>query len=66
MLQGGAGVLASPGDADALASAVARLLTEPDLARSVAAVATEAVQRFTAARMAEAVRSVYRSCAPFP
>lgn len=66
MLQDGAGVLAPPGDAAALAGAIARLLTEPGLARSVAALATEAVQRFTAARMAEAVRSVYRSCAPFP
>ena len=66
MLGGGAGVLAPPGDPAALAEAVARLLTEPGLASSVAARATEAVECFTAARMAEAVRSVYRSCVPFP
>jgi len=66
MLRDGAGVLAPPGDADALAGAVARLLTEPGLARSVTARATGVVERFSAARMAAAVRSVYRSCAPFP
>jgi glycosyltransferase involved in cell wall biosynthesis len=33
MLQDGAGVLAPPGDAAALAGAIARLLTEPGLAR---------------------------------
>ena len=63
MLQDGAGVLAPPEDPDALADAVARLLSEPALARSVVERAAVAVQRFTAARMAEAVRSVYRSCA---
>jgi glycosyltransferase involved in cell wall biosynthesis len=66
MLQDGAGVLAPPSDPEALAAAVARLLTEPGLARSVAARANVAVERFSAARMAEAVRSVYRSCVPFP
>lgn len=63
MLKDGAGVLAPPGDPDALADAVARLLSEPGLARTVTQRATVAVQRFTAARMAEAVRTVYRSCA---
>jgi L-malate glycosyltransferase len=66
MLQDGAGVLAPPRDPAALAEAVARLLTEPGLAPAVAARATRAVERFTARRMAEAVRSVYRTCAPFP
>jgi glycosyltransferase involved in cell wall biosynthesis len=65
MLRDGAGVLAPPQDPDALANAVARLLSEPGLARSVAERAAVAVQRFTAARMAEAVRTVYRSCGPF-
>lgn len=65
MLNDGAGVLAPPGNPDALAEAVARLLSEPGLAQSVAERATAAVQEFTAARMAEAVRSVYRSCAHF-
>jgi glycosyltransferase involved in cell wall biosynthesis len=66
MLQDGAGVLAPPNDPVALADAVARLLTEPGLARAVAGRATATVERFTARRMAEAVRSVYRSCVPFP
>jgi glycosyltransferase involved in cell wall biosynthesis len=66
MLQDGAGVLAPPNDPVALADAVARLLTEPGLALQVGRRATTAVERFTARRMAEAVRSVYRSCVPFP
>jgi len=66
MLRGGAGVLAQSQDPGALAVAVARLLAEPGLAQSVAERAAEAVQHFTSARMAEAVRSVYRSCGPFP
>ncbi len=66
MLQDGAGVLAPPNDPHALAYAVARLLTEPGLALEVAGRATVAVEQFTARRMAEAVRSVYRSCVSFP
>ena len=66
MLKGGAGVLAPPHDPEALADAVARLLLAPDFARETARLATVAVERFTARRMAEAVRSVYRSCVSFP
>ena len=66
MLQDGAGLLAAPGRPDELASAVARLLNDPALARDTAARASERVERFTASRMAEAVRQVYRSCGPFP
>jgi len=66
MLGEGAGVLAQAQDPEALATAVARLLAEPGLAHSVVERAAEAVQGFTSARMAEAVRSVYRSCCPFP
>lgn len=66
MLKGGAGVLAPPHDPEALADAVARLLSAPDFARETARQATIAVERFTARRMAEAVRSVYRSCVSFP
>jgi glycosyltransferase involved in cell wall biosynthesis len=66
MLQDGAGVLAPPGDPDALADAVARVLAGPGLARALTERASSAVEGFTAARMAEAVRSVYRSCGPFP
>ncbi len=66
VLRDGAGVLIAPGDPDALAAAVARLLLEPELASGVVGRASMAVERFTVARMAEGVRSVYRSCAPFP
>jgi glycosyltransferase involved in cell wall biosynthesis len=65
MLQDGAGVLAPPQDPERLAGAVARLLAEPGLAHAVSERASVAVQHFTSARMAEAVRSVYRSCCPF-
>lgn len=66
MLQDGAGVLAPPNHPQALAAAVARVLTEPGVALDVAGRATAAVERFTARRMAEAMRSVYRSCVSFP
>jgi glycosyltransferase involved in cell wall biosynthesis len=66
MLQDGAGLLVAPGDPAALAGAVERLLRDPALARDVATKADQRVEHFTAARMAEAVRSVYRSLAPFP
>jgi L-malate glycosyltransferase len=66
MLQDGAGLLVPPGDPAALAAAVERLLLDPALARDIAAKAQQRVEHFSAARMAEAVRSVYRSLAPFP
>jgi glycosyltransferase involved in cell wall biosynthesis len=66
MLKDGAGVLAPPRDPVALADAVARLVSAPDFARDTVRRATLAVERFTARRMAEAVRSVYRSCVSFP
>jgi glycosyltransferase involved in cell wall biosynthesis len=66
MLQDGAGLLVAPGRPDELAAAVARLIDDSALARATAARAAAAVERFTAGRMAEAVRQVYRSCAPFP
>ncbi|HUR95505.1 MAG TPA: glycosyltransferase [Gemmatimonadales bacterium] len=66
MLEGGAGALAPPGDPVALARAVGRLLDDAALTQQTVARAGEVVERFTAARMAEAVRTVYRSCAPFP
>jgi L-malate glycosyltransferase len=66
MLEDGAGVLAPPRDPPALAEAVGHLLTDSDRAREVVARAAVAVERFTARRMAEAVRSVYRSCVSFP
>jgi glycosyltransferase involved in cell wall biosynthesis len=66
MLQDGAGLLVPRGDPAALAAAVERLLRDPTLARDIVTTAERRVERFTAARMAEAVRSVYRSLAPFP
>jgi glycosyltransferase involved in cell wall biosynthesis len=66
MLQAGAGLLVPPADPAALAEAVARLVSQPALAREVASNAAIAVQGFTAERMAEAVASVYRSLASFP
>jgi glycosyltransferase involved in cell wall biosynthesis len=66
MLQDGAGLLVTPGRPGDLAAAVAGLIDDSALARATAARATATVERFTAARMAEAVRQVYRSCVPFP
>lgn len=66
MLQDGAGLLVPPGDPGALAEAVHRVLSDATLARDLATKAGQRVERFTAARMAEAVRSVYRSLAQFP
>ena len=66
MLHGGAGLLVPPADPAALAEAVARILSEPGLAREMSSKGSMAVQDFTAERMAEAVRSVYRSLVSFP
>jgi L-malate glycosyltransferase len=66
MLQDGAGLLVTPGRPDELAAAVARLIEDSALAQATAARAAATVERFTAGRMAEAVRQVYRSCVPFP
>jgi glycosyltransferase involved in cell wall biosynthesis len=63
MLNRGAGLLVSPRDPVALAEAVIRILDEPELARALAVRAGEEVLRFTDRRMAEEVRSVYRSFA---
>jgi glycosyltransferase involved in cell wall biosynthesis len=63
MLDGGAGLLAPPGNADALADAVGRILEDEALRRRLVSCAGEAVGRFSAARMAAEVLSVYRSCA---
>jgi glycosyltransferase involved in cell wall biosynthesis len=62
MLGGGAGLLVAPRDPGALAEAVERILENADLrARLVGRARTE-VLRFTDLRMADEVRSVYRSC----
>jgi len=64
MLEGGAGLLALPGNPEALADAVRRILEDDALPRRLVSCASEAVRRFSAARMAAEVLSVYRSCAP--
>jgi L-malate glycosyltransferase len=66
MLGDGSGLLVPPGDAVALAAAVARLLTDAELRAEVSGRAAAAVERFGAERMAVEVRSVYRSVVPFP
>ncbi len=63
MLADGAGLLVLPGQPALLAEAVARLVTDAELRRSVREQALEVVQRFSARRMAEQVGTVYRSFA---
>ncbi len=63
MLGGGAGLLAPPRDPGALADAVARILEHADVRASLAERGRVEVLRFTDERMADEVRSVYRSCA---
>jgi len=62
----GAGLLVPPGDADGLAEAVERLVKDLGARAAVVARASDVVQRFTTARMADEMASVYRSCVPFP
>ena len=65
MLAGGAGLLVPVGDAPALADAVERIVADPALRTDLARKGRETVRRFSAARMAEEVLTVYRSCATF-
>ena len=64
MLHQGAGILVPPRHPEALAGAVQRILCDGDLRRRMVEQASRTVERFSAQRMAEEVRSVYRSCAP--
>ena len=64
MLSEGAGILVPPRNPDALAAAVQRILCDEPLRLGLVEQAARNVERFTAARMAGEVRSVYRSCAP--
>jgi L-malate glycosyltransferase len=64
MLHQGAGILVPPRNPEALAGAVQRILSDPELRRSLIERASRAVERFSADRMAAEVRSVYRSCVP--
>jgi glycosyltransferase involved in cell wall biosynthesis len=65
ILEGGTGLLVPAGNPSALADAVERIVTDPALRRSLGGRAREAVRRFSAARMAEEVLTVYRSIATF-
>jgi glycosyltransferase involved in cell wall biosynthesis len=66
MLSEGSGLLVRPGDADALADAVRRVVSDSILRTALVSQATIGIQRFTARRMADDLASVYRSCASFP
>jgi glycosyltransferase involved in cell wall biosynthesis len=56
-----AGLLAPPGDPDALAAAVLRLLEAPEYARQLAAAGRQLVrQRYTLEGQAPALASLYR------
>jgi glycosyltransferase involved in cell wall biosynthesis len=63
MLGGGAGLLVPPANPEALADAIARILSDPALRSALIASAAEAVRHFSARRMAGEVLTVYRSCA---
>jgi glycosyltransferase involved in cell wall biosynthesis len=63
MLGHGAGLVVPPGDSAALADAVARMLGDSTLRANLVERARAEVLRFTDRRMADEVRSVYRSCA---
>jgi L-malate glycosyltransferase len=62
MLGADSGLLVPPSDPGALADAVARILEDPQLGARLAEKARSSVVRFSDVRMAEEVRSVYRSC----
>jgi L-malate glycosyltransferase len=62
MLGAESGLLVPPADPSALADAVSRILDNPQLGAALAQKARESVRRFSDRRMAEEVRSVYRSC----
>jgi glycosyltransferase involved in cell wall biosynthesis len=62
MLGQGAGLLVPPGDPEALAGAVERIVADSKLRADLVARARAEVRRFTDVRMAEDVASVYRSC----
>jgi glycosyltransferase involved in cell wall biosynthesis len=65
MLGNGAGLVVPATDPAALAGAVERLVRDPVLRRELGGRGREAARRFSAARMAEEVLTVYRSCATF-
>ncbi len=62
MLGEGAGLMVAPGDSAGLADAVSRVLEDPKLRNNLVDHARTTVLQFTDRRMADEVRSVYRSC----
>jgi len=60
---GETGILVEAGDADGLASALDRLLSDPEHARSLGAAGrSRALADFSVARMVERTLAVYRDC----
>jgi glycosyltransferase involved in cell wall biosynthesis len=62
LLESGAGLMVSPGDASGFAAAVRRVLTESDLRENLTRVGRQEASRFSVHGMAERVLGVYRSC----
>jgi glycosyltransferase involved in cell wall biosynthesis len=62
MLGAGSGLLVPPSDPRALSDAVARILENVEVGAGLAEKARSSVLEFSDLRMAEEVRSVYRSC----
>lgn len=61
VLESGGGILVDPGDASSLASAIEKLLEDPDLRRRLGEDARKTVEsRFSTRHMVEALDSVYR------
>jgi L-malate glycosyltransferase len=61
VIDGETGLLSPPGDASALAESIARLLSNPDFAASLAARARTRVEEFSVDRMVERTVEVYRT-----
>jgi glycosyltransferase involved in cell wall biosynthesis len=67
VLHGRTGLLAPPGDEDALARAVCALLRDPERARGLAAAArAHALERFSKARCVASFDGLYRRLSPTP
>jgi glycosyltransferase involved in cell wall biosynthesis len=62
LLGTGAGLMVSPGDASAFATAVQRVLTDPELRQNLSRIGRREAARFSVHGMAERVLGVYRSC----
>ena len=62
LLGTGAGLMASPGDVSGFATAVQRVLTDPELRQNLSRIGRREAARFSVHGMAERVLGVYRSC----